>query len=170
MYDITEPVYFLNNTYLRDDHQLENITINVTNLSETDELSWNGTLQDDFGINYNNTSYGLTTCHIFSGDIYDVLEWETFLMSFSFLQSNERAAYRNAGYRTITVTVQDCNNSVTVTTIINVLPLPPVVTITLQNTTFTEGQNFTYFQREFPMIAVTQDQDSMFTSLTVTLQ
>ena len=167
MYDITDPVSFLNNAYLRDDRQLKNITIKATNLSATDELIWNDTLQR---FSYTNTSNGITTCHIFSGNIYDDLEWEMFLMSFSFRQGNERAAYRNIGNRTITVTVQDCSNIVTVTTIINVLPLPPVVMILLQNTTFTEEEGFIYFRNEFPMIAVIQDQDALFISLTITLQ
>ena len=168
-YDITEPIYFLNNAYLRDDRQLKNITVEVTGIATTDQLTWNNTLQEMLGINYTNTNSGITTLHIFSADIYDELKWEVFLMSFNFIQSGVRAAERNASNRTISVTVQDCINSVTVTTIINVLPLPPVVTITVEDTTFTEGDNFILLRNEFP-IAVQQDQDAMFVSLTITLQ
>ena len=168
-YDITDPVYFLNNAYLRDDHQIKNITIEVTDIATTDLLTWNDTLQDTLGINYLNTSGGVTTVHFFSADI-DELQWEMFLMSFSFLQSGVRAEARNPGNRTVNVTVQDCNNSVTVTTIINVLPLPPVIVITgIENITFTEGDNFILLRNEFP-IAVEQDQDALFVSLRITLQ
>ena len=168
-YDITEPVYFLNNTYLRDDRQLKNITVKVTNISSTDQLTWNDTLREDLGIDHSNMSYGVTTLHIFSADISDELEWEAFLMSFSFLQSAMRAADRNAGNRTINVIAEDCSNSVAIMIIINVLPRPPEVIITVQNTTFTEGQDPIVLRDEFP-IAVRQDQDALFVSLIITLQ
>lgn len=170
-YDITEPIYFLNDIYLRDDRQLKNVTIEVmtTNESATDQLIWNKTLQEALGINYTNMTYGLTTVHIFSADIADELDWEMFLMLFSFLQNEMRAEDRHIGNRTINITAQDCNNSVTVTVTINVLPLPPEVTITVQDITFMEGQNFLLLRTEFP-IAVVQDEDAMFTSLRVTLQ
>ena len=168
-YDIIDSIYFLNNAYLRDDRQLKNVTIEVTGLAATDTLTWNGTLQEALGIDYTDASDGVNTLHIFSGDIYDELQWEMFLMSFSFLQDGVRADDRDVGNRTINVTAQDCSNSVTLTTIINVLPLPPVVMITVDNITFTERDNFTLIRNEFP-IAVEQDQDAMFVSLTITLQ
>lgn len=169
-YDTTDPVYFLSYVYLRDDRQLKNITIEVTtNVSTSDRLEWNETLQEELGINYSNTTSELTTLYIFSANISDELEWEMFLMSFSFLQSNMRAADRDSGNRTIRITVQDCNNVITITVVINVIPLPPVVAITLQNIVFVEGQNFTLLRTAFP-IEVTQDEDALFTSLTITLQ
>lgn len=169
-YDIIDTIYFLNNAYLRDDRQLKNVTIEVNGLATTDVLTWNDTLQNEIGINYNNTSIGVnTTLYIFSADIYDELQWEMFLMSFSFLQGGVRAMDRDVGNRTITITVQDCNNSVTMTTIINVLPLPPVVMITVNNITFTEGDDFILLRNEFP-VAVEQDQDALFVSLTITLE
>ena len=169
-YDVTEPIRFLNNTYLRDDRQLKNITIEVnTSVQTTDKLLWDQTSE---GIEYTNTSSELTSKHVFSANISD-RAWEKFLMSFCFLQNATRAADRNAGNRTITVLVQDCtNDGVEVTIIINVLPLPPVVTITLEpeNITFTEGEQSFIFQNSYSSIGVIQDQDAMFVSLTVSLQ
>ena len=107
--------------------------------------------------------------YIFSENVSNVLDWEMFLMSFSFLQSEPRVANQNVGNRTINIIAQDCNNTITVTVIISVLPLPPVILITVQDTTFTEGQNFIWLQNEFP-IAIIQDEDAMFVSLTVTLR
>ena len=162
-YDSTKPVDFLNDIYLRDDGQVKNISVEVvTNGSTTDQLSWNKTL----GINYTDMNDGLTT---FTANISDELQWEIFLMSFSFCQSAMRVADRNIGNRTITITAQDCNNTATVTVIINVQPLPPVVTITVQDTTFTEGENFILLRNELN-IAVIQDTDASFISLTITLQ
>ena len=168
-YNIDEPIYFLNDTYLRDDRQLKNVSIEViTAVPTTDQLPWNETFQRTLGISFTNRSSGLTAVYTFSGNVSNVLDWEMFLMSFSFLQSEPRVANRNVGNRTINIRAQDYNYNVTVTVIINVLPLPPVVLITVQDTTFTEGQNFIWLQNEFP-IAVIQDEDAMFVSLTVTL-
>lgn len=174
-YDVTEAIKFLNNTYLRDDRQLKNITIEVnTNVRTTDQLLWNRTLQNKLGIEYTNTSTELTSKHVFSANanISD-RAWEKFLMSFCFLQNATRAANRSAGNRTITVLVQDCtNDGVEVTIIINVLPLPPKVTIILvpENITFTEGEQSLIFRNNYSSIAVIQDQDAMFVSLTISLQ
>ena len=163
-YNITEPVDFLNDIYLRDDGQVKNISIEViTSESTTDQLLWNETL----GIYYTDITTNESTT--FTADTSDEMQWEMFLMSFSFRQSAMRVADRNIGNRTITITAQDCSNTVTVTVIINVQPLPPVVTITVQNTTFMEGQNFILLQDELK-IAVMQDTDASFISLTITLQ
>lgn len=162
-YDTTETIYFLSDIYLRDDRQIKNITVEVViSDSATEQLSCDGTI----GINCTDITNGSTT---FTADISDELQWENFLMSFSFRQSAMRVAARNVGYRTISVTVQDCSNVSTVTVIINVQPLPPVVGITVQNITFMEGQNTSLLENEFN-IAVTQDPDSMFTSITISLQ
>lgn len=172
-YDVIEPIKFLNNTYLRDDRQLKNITIEVnTSVRTTDKLLWDQTLQNELEIEYTNTSSELTSKHVFSANISD-RAWEKFLMSFCFLQNATRAADRNAGNRTITVLVQDCtNDGVEVTIIINVLPLPPEVTIILvpENITFTEGEQSFIFQNSYSSIGVIQDQDAMFVSLTISLQ
>ena len=169
-YNINELIYFLNDTYLRDDRELKNVSVEViTTVPTTDQLLWNKTLQRMLGIGLTNRSSGLTTTYTFSGNLSDVLKWEMFLMSFGFLQSEPRVVDRNVGNRTINLRVQDSSNRVTVTVIINVLPLPPVVLITVQDTTFTEGQNFIWLQNEFP-VAVIQDEDAMFVSLTITLR
>ena len=169
-YSINEPIYFLNDTYLRDDRQIMNVSVEViTAVPTTDQLLWNKTLQRMLGIGLTNRSSGLTTTYTFSGNLSDILKWEMFLMSFGFLQSEPRVVDRNVGNRTINLRVQDSSNRVTVTVIINVLPLPPVVLITVQDTTFTEGQNFIWLQNEFP-VAVIQDEDAMFVSLTITLR
>ena len=163
-YNSTKPVDFLNDIYLRDDGQVKNISVEViTSESTTDQLLWNETL----GINYTDITTNESTT--FTADISDEMQWEMFLMSFSFRQSAMRVADRNIGNRTITITAQDCSNTATVTVIINVHPLPPVVTITVQNTTFMEGQNFILLQNELN-IAVIQDTDASFISLTITLQ
>ena len=163
-YNITEPIYFLNDIYLRDDGQVKNISIEViTSESTTDQLLWNKTL----GINYTDITTNESTT--FTANISDEMQWEMFLMSFSFRQSALLVADRNIGNRTITITAQDCSNTATVTVVIYVQPLPPVVTITVQNTTFTEGENFILLRNELD-IAVMQDTDASFISLTITLQ
>lgn len=158
-YNTTEPVYFLNDIYLRDDRQVKNISIEVA-VSATDKLSWN----------HNSTNNASTTLYTFTDNISDVLQWEMFLMSFSFCQSAMRPADRNiSSNRTVSVTVQDCSNTSTVTVIINVLPLPPEVTITVQNTTFVEGHDLILLRRNLSIVVI-QDPDALFVSLTVTLQ
>ena len=170
-YNINEPFYFLNDTYLRDDRVLQDIVMEIsTTEPTTDQIFWNDTLRSELGIEFSNMSSRLTTLYIFSANSSDQLDWEMFLMSFSFLQSEERAANRNSGNRTINITVHDSNNSVSITVIINVLPLPPVVLITVQDITFTEGDNFIWLNNlDFP-IAVIQDEDALFTSLRITLR
>ena len=170
-YNINGPFCFLNNTYFRDDHELQDIFVEITStVPTTDQILWNDTLQNELGIKFTNKSRGLTTLYIFSANISDQLDWEVFLMSFSFLQSEERAANRNTGNRTVNIIAHDGNNNVTVTVIINVLPLPPIVLITVQDITFTEGDNFIWLQNvEYP-IAVIQDEDALFTLLRITLQ
>lgn len=165
-YDVTKPIYFLSDVYLRDDRQIKNISVVVTNLSTTDWLEWNKTIPE---VNYTNTTNGTTAIYTFMAITFDEWEWEMFLMSFSFLQSAMRAVDRSPSNRTISVITQDCTNSVTLTVVINVLPLPPDVIITLQNITFTEGDNFILLRNAFP-IAVLQDEDALFVSLTITLQ
>lgn len=169
-YNITEPVNFLNDTYLRDDRQLESVSIEVTTTVPTsDQLLWSRTLQTSLGINFSSTTNGLTTRYTFSANISDELDWEVFLMSFNFIQNETRAADRNAGRRTIYIMAHDRNNVAMVTVIIDVQPLPPVVIITVQNTTFTEGQDFFLLRNRFP-VAVIQDEDALFVSLTVALR
>ena len=169
-YNVNEPIYFLNDTYLRDDRQLKNTTIElITAVPTTDQLLWNETFQELLNINYTNTSSGLAKLYIFLGNVSNVMDWERFLMSFRFLQSEKRVANRDVGNRTINIKTQDNNNNVTVTVIIDVLPLPPVVLITVQDTTFTEGQDFIWLQNEFPIVVI-QDEDAMFVSLRVTLK
>ena len=160
-YNTAEPVYFLNDIYLRDDGQVKNISVEVA-VSATDRLSWNQ--------EYNSTNNASIMLYTFTDNISDVLQWEMFLMSFNFCQSAIRPADRNINSnRTINVTVQDCSNTSTVTVIINVLPLPPEVTITVQNTTFVEGHDFILLRRNLSIVVI-QDPDALFVSLTVTLQ
>ena len=170
VYDIIEPVFFLNDAYLRDDGQLTNVSVELnTTVSTTDQLEWNETLRQTLGINYTNTSIGLTTSYTFSADIADELDWEMFLMSFYFLQSEMRARSRNPSNRTINIIARDSNSVVTVSVVIDVLPLPPDVQITVQNTTFREGQEFIVLRQDI-LISVNQDEDAMFTNLRITLQ
>ena len=170
-YNINEPFYFLNDTYLRDDRELQDIVLEITStLPTTDQILWNNTLQSELGIEFTNTNSGLTTLYIFSANISNQLDWEMFLMSFSFLQSEERVANRDTGNRTVNIIAHDSNSNVTITVIINVLPLPPMVLITVQDITFTEGDNFIWLRNvEFP-IAVIQDEDALFTLLRITLR
>ena len=141
-----------------------------TSVLTTDQIFWNRSLQSELEIEVSDISSELTTLYIFSANISDQLDWEMFLMSFSFLQSEERAANRNTGNRTVNITAHDSNNNVTITVIINVLPLPPVVLITLQDVTFTEGENFIWLKNlDFPIVVI-QDEDALFTSLRITLR
>ena len=170
-YNIIEPFYFLNDIYLRDDRELQDIFMEIsTSVLTTDQIFWNRTLQSELQIEFSDITSELTTLYIFSANTSDQLDWEMFLMSFSFLQSEERPANRNTGNRTVNITAHDSNNNVTITVIINVLPLPPEVLITLQDVTFTEGENFIWLKNlDFPIVVI-QDEDALFTSLRITLR
>ena len=170
-YNINKPIYFLNDTYLRDDRGIQDIFIEIiTTVPTTDQILWNDTLQHELGIEFTDRSSRLETLYTFSANISAQLGWEMFLMSFSFLQNEERAANRNTGNRTVNITVHDSSNIVTITVVIDVLPLPPVVLITVQDITFTEGENFIWLKNlEFP-IAIIQDEDALFISLRITLR
>jgi len=141
----------------------------VTAEPTTDQLLWNETLQEMLGIKLTNMSSESRTLYTFSANISDEFYWEKFLMSFSFIQSEVCVSNRTVGNRTINITAHDGSNNVTVTATINVLPLPPVIQIIVQDTTFREGQNFILLRDDFP-IAVIQDKDALFVSLDITLQ
>jgi len=173
-YDIDEPVNFLSDIYLRDDRQLQNITLNFeSNVANvTDELLWDQMLLSSLGISVVTTEESPTsTVYTFSADLPNETDWEIFLMTFQFLCNETRAANRMLGNRTIIISASDDNNTSTVVIDINVLPLPPVVDITVPNITFTEGENYTLLRDlDDPPISVTQDEDSQFTLINVTLR
>ena len=112
------------------------------------------------------------TTYTFSADLPNETDWEIFLMTFQFLCNETRAANRMRGNRTIIISADDGNNTSTVVIDINVLPLPPAVFITVPpNIIFTEGENYTLFRNlDNPPISVTQDEDSQFILINVTLR
>ena len=111
------------------------------------------------------------TTYTFSADLPNETDWEIFLMTFQFLCNETLAANRMRGNRTIIISANDGNNASTVVIDINVLPLPPVIDITVPNIIFTEGENYTLLRNlDNPPISVTQDEDSQFRLINVTLR
>jgi len=169
-YNTNESVNFLSDIYLRDDRQLQNITLRYES-NVTDELLWDQMLLMSLGISVVTTESSPTlTTYTFSADLPDEADWEMFLMTFQFLCNETRAANRMNGSRTITISANDENNTSTVIIDINVLPLPPVIEITVPNIIFIEGDNYTLLRNLDDPISVTQDVDSRFMSLNVSLR
>ena len=170
-YNTNESVNFLSDIYLRDDRQIQSITVSfqryVANVS--DELLWNQTLVTSLRIDNTTEESSTLTTYTFSANLNET-DWEMFLMTFSFLCNDTRAADRMLGSRTIIISANDGNNTSTVMVDINVLPLPPVINIDVPNINFTEGDSYALLRDLEDPISVIQDMDSRFTSLNVTLR
>jgi len=138
----------------------------------TDELLWDQMLLLSLGIFVATTEESPTlSTYTFSADLPNKIDWEIFLMTFQFLCNETHANNRMLGNRIIIISANDDNNTSTVVIDINVLPLPPVVDITVPNITFTEGENYTLLRNlDDPPISVTQDEDSQFILINVTLR
>ena len=172
-YNTNESVNFLSDIYLRDDRQLQNITISFESdiANVNDELLWDQMLLMSLGISNMTTEVSPTlTTYTFSADLPNETDWEIFLMTFQFLCNETRVNNRMLGNRTIIISANDDNNTSTVMVDINVLPLPPVVDIVVPNIIFTEGDNYTLYRNLDDPISVTQDMDSPFILLNVTLR
>ena len=171
-YNTHESVNFLSDIYLRDDRQLQNIIISFESdiANVTNELLWDRMLLMSLNIHMTTKVSPTLMTYTFSADLPNETDWEMFLMTFQFLCNETRANNRMLGNRTIIISAKDENNTSTVMVDINVLPLPPVINIAVPNIIFTEGDNYKLYRNLDDPISVTQDMDSSFISLNVTLR